>query len=130
MQAVTMETDACTHEQTELRRWAHSNGSQHLKMQCLNCGAGVGNAIPKDKAPSNLAAADTTLRARYDAERTAAFESERRAKRQAWQSDYAAYLASPEWKAKRDKVLKRANYVCEGCGDAKATVVHHLTYKR
>jgi 5-methylcytosine-specific restriction endonuclease McrA len=46
-----------------------------------------------------------------------------------WQSWYADYLRSPQWRAIRQKVLRRANGACEGCGDAVATQVHHITYK-
>ena len=41
---------------------------------------------------------------------------------------YAEYLQSDAWKALRDKVLKRASGVCEGCGTAKAVQAHHLRY--
>lgn len=41
---------------------------------------------------------------------------------------YDAYLASPEWAAKRELVLQRANHRCEGCGQRPATIAHHLTY--
>ncbi len=43
--------------------------------------------------------------------------------------EYDVYLASPEWQAKRAKILKRANGICEGCLERKATQVHHLTYE-
>jgi len=42
---------------------------------------------------------------------------------------YTAYIASPEWKAKRAQVLKRAGGWCEKCGKYKATQVHHKTYR-
>ena len=42
---------------------------------------------------------------------------------------YIEYLKSPKWKQKRAEALKRANYHCQLC-DAKATEVHHRTYKR
>jgi 5-methylcytosine-specific restriction endonuclease McrA len=41
---------------------------------------------------------------------------------------YADYLRTAAWQAKRDKVLARAQRVCEGCRDREATEVHHLTY--
>lgn len=44
--------------------------------------------------------------------------------------EYAAYLMTPAWRARRDKVLKRAGGMCEGCGDRPAVQVHHLTYRR
>jgi hypothetical protein len=47
-----------------------------------------------------------------------------------WQAWYSAYLLTPEWRARRAKVLKRAGGVCEGCLGRPATQVHHLTYER
>lgn len=45
-----------------------------------------------------------------------------------WKDRYQAYLRSPEWREKRTQVLARANGVCESCGAAFATEVHHTTY--
>ena len=42
-------------------------------------------------------------------------------------SAYHWYLASPYWKVRRRTALKRANYLCNNCGQ-RATQVHHLTY--
>lgn len=42
--------------------------------------------------------------------------------------DYATYLASPRWKGIRAKVLNRCKGVCEVCGTAPATQVHHRSY--
>lgn len=47
-----------------------------------------------------------------------------------WWAVYGAYLKSPEWQALRVQVLERAAGRCEDCGDAVATQVHHLTYRR
>jgi 5-methylcytosine-specific restriction endonuclease McrA len=41
---------------------------------------------------------------------------------------YRVYMESAEWEAKRRRVLGRAHYVCEGCGQRKAEHVHHLDY--
>lgn len=41
---------------------------------------------------------------------------------------YKYYLTTQEWKTKRDLILKRDNYICQGCLSVKATEVHHLTY--
>ena len=43
--------------------------------------------------------------------------------------DYDAYLASREWQLVRNKTLKRCNNLCEACKKAKATQVHHITYR-
>ena len=42
---------------------------------------------------------------------------------------YRSYLNSDAWKAKRAQVLKAAGGKCRRCG-ARATEVHHETYKR
>ena len=42
-------------------------------------------------------------------------------------SAYHWYLASPYWQVRRRAALKRANYLCQNCGQ-RATQVHHLTY--
>lgn len=43
-----------------------------------------------------------------------------------WKTWYTeVYLQSEPWKARRDSVLRRASFVCEGCGERPATQVHH-----
>ena len=44
------------------------------------------------------------------------------------QSYEGAYLNSVRWRRLRALVLKRAKGLCEGCGEANATEVHHLSY--
>jgi 5-methylcytosine-specific restriction endonuclease McrA len=53
---------------------------------------------------------------------------DREAERVHWSSMYGEYLQSPIWQSKRTKVLGRAQGVCEGCGERRATQVHHLRY--
>ncbi len=43
---------------------------------------------------------------------------------------YEAHLKTPKWKTLRKRVIERANGICEGCGENKATQAHHLTYER
>jgi hypothetical protein len=43
---------------------------------------------------------------------------------------YERYLLSFYWAFKRAAVLERAHGQCEGCGEAPASEVHHLTYPR
>src|SRR5215469_6801385 len=47
-----------------------------------------------------------------------------------WRDQYNEYLLTDAWNTKRIAVLLRANYICEGCGSAKATQAHHLEYPR
>lgn len=41
---------------------------------------------------------------------------------------YCAYLHTDHWAEVRQKVMRRARGWCEGCGEHRATEVHHLTY--
>jgi hypothetical protein len=43
---------------------------------------------------------------------------------------YEQYLLSLHWAFKRALVIDRAKGLCEGCGQAVATEVHHVTYPR
>lgn len=41
---------------------------------------------------------------------------------------YNEYLKTQAWQDKRNAVLKRDNYICQGCLKNKAIHVHHTTY--
>lgn len=43
---------------------------------------------------------------------------------------YSRYLASSEWRRKRDRAMKRAGKVCEMCGQRPPTQVHHIRYPK
>jgi 5-methylcytosine-specific restriction endonuclease McrA len=40
------------------------------------------------------------------------------------------YLGSEFWADKRRCAMERVNYVCQRCGKARATEIHHLTHLR
>jgi hypothetical protein len=42
--------------------------------------------------------------------------------------EYAEYLKSAEWQAKRNERLRVDNYTCQRCGGKRNLQVHHLTY--
>jgi 5-methylcytosine-specific restriction endonuclease McrA len=48
--------------------------------------------------------------------------------KQEWFKEHNEYLQTDQWKAIRLKVLKRDNFLCQGCLEAPATEVHHLSY--
>jgi len=125
----------CNHASQELRFLKQSNGNILYKNQCLRCGQTFPN-IPHDKltdAQKQAAkATDDTIRQRFEKENEHVFndaftkaKAERKAVRR---RKYNRYLESDEWKQKRDKVLKRANGICEGCLENPAKHVHHLHY--
>jgi len=45
-----------------------------------------------------------------------------------WIQSYRQYLESPVWLEKKRKVLERCRWICEGCGNRRASEVHHLRY--
>lgn len=129
----------CQHPKKELREMIVSNGGIQCKHQCLVCGAPVGSALKKQSGlppwdgealslyqDGRAAKRDSILRKyiRLNAENDAHLTEKSRD----WQAEYQAYRRTPEWQVKRARVLRRADGICEGCLDAKATVVHHLTY--
>jgi hypothetical protein len=131
------EVEACKHPAKELRRVIYSNGSMHYREQCQRCGEYVGSSIPKAKAPANVPDADAGLRDRYQRERDVRRRDIdqkhirlQRTDSNVFRQRHRDYLASRAWKTKRDKVLRRADGVCEGCLEARATQVHHLSYER
>jgi hypothetical protein len=101
----------------------------------LLCGEIIGQAISKAQVPDGCLAMDEALLASRRAERRQKYEEvlqkhvrKQKAQRSAWWARYKVYLASPEWHAISSKVRKRADGICEGCGAAPATQVHHLSY--
>lgn len=122
----------------EVRRHRQSNGVYVAAEQCLVCGSRLRN-VPKSSVTNFqwLPEFDEQLRSRWQ-ERLQAFYRERREAYEtavaghdrAWWDWYTQYLQSPAWARKRAKVLARDNYQCRGCGESRATQVHHLTYER
>lgn len=119
-----------------------SNGTVHYGYQCLRCGRLKGSYLPhadvKRRHPpyDDPPAWDKTLEERfYEAAHAAseqqrlAVSKERDAQWQERRAEYSDYLLTAEWRAKRETVLKRENYVCQGCRQRRATQVHHTTYR-
>lgn len=125
----------CTHPEKRLRRCPTKNGGIQIREQCLRCGERIGNSVSKSAAPADLEDADDELKMRYERNRKEKYdevihkhiriqkEGNIRTSR-----EYNSYLTSEKWRSKANKVLVRARYICEGCGQNKATEVHHLTY--
>jgi hypothetical protein len=128
-------SEHCKHESQELRRWTFSNGVDHFKNECRVCGQSGESIARACLAAEEMAAApphDAGLRGRFGQKaadhRRADLEAERVADRAAWHEEHDPYLKTPEWKHRRDLVLKRAHHLCEGCGEQMAVIGHHRTY--
>lgn len=62
-------------------------------------------------------------------QRQAEYEQQRANENAQWWERYRTHLASPRWARLREKVFERAQGICEGCRETRATQVHHLTYQ-
>jgi 5-methylcytosine-specific restriction endonuclease McrA len=101
----------------------------------LTCGEAVGQSIGRNKITQPIVEADQTLAERYQDQRNKASENIdqkhiriQRAEGNIYRKEYEDYRRSEIWRMKRKKVLKRAKGICEGCLDAEATQIHHITY--
>jgi hypothetical protein len=127
----TIKDFKCLHPEVEIRIRRQSNETWVYWKQCLQCGAPVGSAIAKNSVTGvGIKEWDTTLDPSTPYQQNAAAQEAWRVARDAyfWQL-YNEYLASPEWKTKRELVLKRDSWICQGCLSATAIEVHHRTYK-
>jgi 5-methylcytosine-specific restriction endonuclease McrA len=131
----------CDHKSTEIRKRISKSGSILVGYQCLHCGRASGKYLNKKERPdtelhpwdegledkAHNGNKEKYIELRMDVIRKhyvlQCIEDNKRSQ------EYSDYLNSQEWKQKRSLVLKRDNYTCTGCGVARATQVHHLTYK-
>ena len=129
----------CRHPDTEMREQIISDGRIQCKRQCTVCGAPIGSAVKKQDGlpPWHEGAWNSYQDDRATAQKAIQREYIRLHEQEAaefavksgdWQAQYEAYRRTPLWQAKRARVLKRANGMCEGCLEANAVVVHHLIY--
>ena len=128
----------CECRRLEIRYREASNSNKMYTRQCLDCGkivrpengmwikqseiSNIENIKPiDDDLAKNISTTDAELR---DSLRLRLREAEKSLKLE----EYYEYLKSPEWKEKRQLVMDRAGYICEGCLQSRANNVHHKTY--
>jgi 5-methylcytosine-specific restriction endonuclease McrA len=122
-----------------------SNDSIQVRNQCFNCGFVEGQSLggftpqqremlpevdklKRDSRDQALIDIRSDFNSQIRSLRQARQDKERNEKNTEWWNNYNAYLASPEWKAKRELVWKRDNYKCQACLTGRAQQVHHKTY--
>ena len=122
--------------ETTIRRKPIRGGGFQLKHQCMVCGAAVGSAIAHDKFNIQIDEWDLSLEAAWKENvnkfyRDNAFQLEQNIENKStqWWKQYNKYLLSEQWRDRRDRIFRRAGYICEGCGAKPASQVHHLSYK-
>jgi hypothetical protein len=130
----------CPHDMRALRRRTIANGTCQFVRQCVQCG-NPGPAIKRMDAVSESGSLDAiepfdeTLQERWwSLQRDAAVSQreglawERDQQHREWLAEHDRYLRTEEWQRKRLAVMARARGICEGCLQAQASQVHHLTY--
>ena len=122
--------EECKHINTETRKRILCNGAIQYIKQCLKCGHSVGGAIAKAriKNGNQLNMFDEELKEYWDKLWNSLWKEQRETEKKEFNEWYSEYLQSQEWQVKRALVLKRDNYMCQGCMRNEANVVHHTTY--
>jgi 5-methylcytosine-specific restriction endonuclease McrA len=117
-------------------RGSPPRGSRQYVRQCTRCFK-WGGTLPR----SAVSAREIALALPLNAAAREVWEGQRRRLRerllaaehaddsaQFW-ARYTEYLNSPEWAARRARILERDGFTCQACLAAKATQAHHLTYE-
>jgi 5-methylcytosine-specific restriction endonuclease McrA len=126
----------CAHPEFHIVRTRIANGTLQYRRECAVCWHLFGSAVSRHEAGGTFREPDVARRRAYEVARKAEEEALRlrcagvRASRDAaWREQYDEYLQSDSWYERRRLVMRRAGGMCEACGSARATQVHHRTYK-
>ena len=124
----------CDHPNTELRAKRISTGIQY-KQQCLVCGRAASNAIKHDEVKVFPPEWDEQIAMRWEAAARERHQADLDARDGQISTEslerretYQRYLCSTEWRERRRLALLRDRNICQGCLNARAVEVHHLTY--
>ena len=130
--------ECCDNQEVIFVRVEQGNGIVQRKA-CINCKIIFGPNVKKDKDFNSyplvtkeklklLRENDDKNREEFNSFILTKHRQHEEQKKDTWNRNYARYLATSDWQIKRQQVLKRDNYICQGCLTNKATEVHHLTY--
>lgn len=128
----------CESHNSHLVRKQNSAGHWMYTYQCIACGqidrskTGHGPWIPKPAAVDLESVplwSDSIAEAAIQAAKFAAAAAQAQ-QDQEWWDRYDDHINSVKWQVLRNKALRRDNWLCQGCLEAAAEHVHHLTYER
>jgi hypothetical protein len=140
------ELEHCKHEEFEFAKKETT-----ARKQCLKCSALFGNfvstktvdfvnikdykSLQKIKGFENHESLEDSYVSKYKkkhCKKYGLFENkiETTIRNKKHKEYYHAYLKSDLWKNKRETILQRDKYTCQGCLIKKASEVHHLDYAR
>jgi hypothetical protein len=127
-------TRTCEHKGAQPRKRLISGQAKHRPwLQCPDCGHSRALKLADHPDCDSLPEFSETLCDEISERQSAAWrekhDQEQARKSREWWERYEAYLASPAWRRRRAKVMRRAGGICEACLEAEAVQVHHTTYK-
>lgn len=119
-----------TEDSFALKQREIKGGATQIVYQCEVCGRADGGPVSQSRVPDwrSLPRWDNSIQKRYSRKRAEAVAAASAHERERFFAWYNEYLKSPGWRERRQKVIARCGGLCEGCRDAEATQVHHLTY--
>ena len=113
------------------------NGARRLVKQCLICGCKKSGSY-KLNSVKDISKIPDFDNLKYDLEMKKRedfynqyYKDLKKAKddkQTEWWQMYSNYLKTEKWKNKRNAILLRDKYICQGCLRPNANEVHHLTY--
>jgi hypothetical protein len=134
----------CDHATVSLYFQTCVDGTRQYRRRCSRCFQNIGKTVLSHREVAAIASQaiewDQRLQQAWIDKRTRRTQEMRvsveREIERLWEEkktlrkeDYAVYLTTDKWKAKRERVLKRDDYLCQACLIRKATQVHHKTYE-
>ncbi len=127
--------EPCEHKNTTLSKKLNRAGIWQVMNQCAFCGKQIGQyvsyksqGIDLDSLPEWDEALAASSVDELKLKVSAAWKVEKKRQIEGKLKEYDAYIGSKQWRIRAEKVLKRDKYLCQACGIAKATEVHHRTY--
>lgn len=126
--------DKCVHAKKQIV-WTTVNNSgyemetRQLRHQCLECGKLLAGALPYSKATQATPSVDLVALERWWDNEQAGWRQRREQQDEMVRQRTERYHMYLQWAERCALVLDRANGICEGCRQRKATQVHHLTYQ-
>ena len=129
--------DACEHGRTGIVSTTNLGGQVIYNWYCAHCGCKLSSNIKKaaalahgvkDVALDSLASRSHAYVADRDGRLAKLITEAAQRAQNGNRENYDDYLRSEHWKNMRLRILARSGGRCEGCLDAPAEQVHHLTY--
>lgn len=128
----------CEHTRREHRSWQTADKKWRVYEQCVDCGKmfrrGIAFSAILPRLPAQLPPCDFEAARRFEHSYYGASgrlaDHYNRYRKSSWWSQYSAYLAGPDWRARSRAAIAAAGGVCTYCMERPAVQAHHISYAR